>query len=128
MLEKLFETYVLGMMNYDKSDFMLIEKTETDLMINIKLNDIECGLLFITLNESLDRPSIILSNFIKKTKFDFFILFNDKDLVVMFTDHRDRLIPQYIPLKNENQIKLICGKPFIKNLIANRGVEYYGIN
>ena len=128
MLENLFETVVLGTMGFDKSDLSLIEGSETDVLIKVTLNNVECGLLSITTKDSLERPCIILSNFIKQTIFDFFIILNDKDLVVMFTDHKGRLFPQYIPLKNTNQIELICGKPFIKNLIANRGVEFYGIN
>jgi len=128
LLEKLFETYVLGIMGFEKSDISLIEKSETDVLFKVILNNIECGLLSITTKESLDRSSIILSNFIKKTIFDFFIILNEKDLVMMFTDHKGTLMPQYISLKNTNQIELICGKPFIKNLIANRGVEFYGID
>lgn len=113
---------------FDETDFSLVGQSEDNLLLKIKLNDIDCGLLSITTKDSLDRASIILSNTIKKTKFDFFILLNDKDLVIMFTDHQGSLLPQYIPLKNSNQIELVCGKPFIKNLIANRGVEYYAID
>lgn len=128
MLEKLFKTIVLGTMMFDRSDFSLVGQSEDDLLLKIKLNNVDCGLLSITNKESLDRASIILSNVIKKTKYDFFILFNNTDLVVMFTDHENNLFPQYISLQNSNQIELICGKPFIKNLISNRGVEYYGID
>jgi len=115
-------------MKFEKSDLTLIEKNHKNILINVKLNNIECGLISITTDESLERSSIILSNFIKKTKYDFFILLNDKALVIMFTDHVKTLIPQYIPLENTNQLELVCSKPFLKNLIANRGVEFYGVD
>ena len=52
----------------------------------------------------------------------------EKDLIILFTNHKNTLITKYIPLKNINQIELVCSKPFLKNLIANRGVEFYGIS
>ena len=125
MLDDLFQKYIIDTMKFSVNDLELINRSETDLLFNIKLNNIECGLLSITTDKSLERSSIILSNYIKNTHFDFFINLNEYDLVVMLTDHKNTLIPQYIPLKNKNQIELICGKSFLKNLIANRGVEYY---
>lgn len=115
-------------MKFDKSDLTLIDKNHKNILINVKLNNIDCGIISITTAESLERSSIILSNYILKTEYDFFILLNDTDLVVMFTDHEKRLMPQYIPLTNTNQIELVCSKPFLKNLIANRGIDFYGID
>ena len=115
-------------MKFTKDDLSLINSTETDILFNVKLNNIDCGLINITTNDNLERSAIILTNYIKNSEFDFFILLNSKDLIVIMTDHRNSIIPQYIPLKNNNQIELICGKTFLKNLIANRGVEYYDCN
>jgi len=114
-------------LGYVADDFISIKQTDTDALFKIKFNDIECGLLYISRKPELERETHILSTMIQKDKsLDFFILTNKKETVVTFTDHNGRLLPQYIDMKNGyNQMELICGKVFMKNLISNRGVEYY---
>ena len=125
---KLFKAIFIERLGYETTDFSLIDKSETDILMTISLNNIICGLLCITTSNDIDKRAKILAYQIMNSEIDFFILLNEIDLVIMITDHKNTLIPQYIPLKNKNQIELICGKSFLKNLIANRGVEYYGIN
>lgn len=125
MIEELLESVVVKIMKFDKeNDLTLLEGTNENALLKIKFNDVDCGLLMITTDDDLNRKAIILSNVIKQTTFDFFILLNPNDLVIMFTDHQGNLFPQHISTENKNMVELVCSKPFLKNLIANRGVEY----
>ncbi len=125
MLKELLEMVVVKIMKFDKEhDLTLLESTNENALLKVKFNDVDCGLLMLTTDCDLNRKAIILSNTIKNTIFDFFILMNVDNIIVMFTDHQGNLFPQHISTKNENMVELVCSKPFLKNLIANRGVEY----
>jgi len=124
VITEIFEETVLSTMKFEREDLTLMQYSENDALFKIAFNEVDCGMLMITEEKDLNRKSIIMSNVIKKTIFDFFILMNDLDLVVMFTDHQGTLFPQYVQAKNKNMVELVCGKPFLKNLIANRGVEF----
>jgi len=118
---------MIGKLQYNANDFKLLQSDNMNDLYKMIFNDIECGLLFISSKDTLDRETQILSTMIQKdSTLDFFILTNVKDTVVVFTDHKNTLVPQYIDMsKGLNLMELICGKPFMKNLISNRGVEYY---
>jgi hypothetical protein len=127
-LEQLFNDIVINRLKYARDDLRLIDNTDDYWLFRVYLNSVSCGLLCLTTQTSLDRTTHILAHTIMHTDLDFFIAINTRDAVIVLTDHRGRLIPQHIPIAQSNQLELICGKPFIKNLIANRGVEYYGID
>lgn len=121
------EEVMIAKLGYKETDFIPLETTHTDALYKIKFNEIECGLLYVSRKDTLDRETHILSTMIQNDKtLDFFILTNTSETVVAFTDHNGRLLPQYIDMRTGyNRMELICGKVFMKNLIANRGVEYY---
>ena len=114
-------------LGYNNDDFIPMCITDADQLYKMRFNGVECGLLYVSRKDKLDRETHILSTMIQKdTSLDFFILTNKNESVVIFTDHNNSLIPQYIDMqKGYNRMELICGKIFMKNLISNRGVEYY---
>lgn len=118
---------MIDKLGYDYEDFIPLEITKEDELFKMKFNGVECGLLYVSRKNSLKREAVILSTMIQRDKtLDFFILTNKKETIITFTDHINTLIPQYFNMQNGyNQLELICGKTFMKNLIANRGVEYY---
>ena len=61
-------------MKLTKDDLSLINSTETDILFNVKLNNIDCGLINITTNDNLERSAIILTNYIKNSEFDFLFI------------------------------------------------------
>lgn len=129
MLNYLFSHIVLGILKFDLSDLKLVERNETDVLLTVSLNSVTCGFIMLTGDQKLDRKAALLAEVIKSSKhFDFYILINSINAVAAFTDHQGSLFPQYIPLHKTNTLELTCSKPFLKNLIANRGVEYYGID
>lgn len=121
------EQVMIDKLGYDFDDLIPLQITVNNELFKVKFNNIECGLLYITDEDTIDRETHILSTMIQKDEsLDFVIVTNTLDVVIVFTDHNNRIMPQYIDLRNGyNKLELICGKIFMKNLISNRGVEYY---
>jgi hypothetical protein len=125
MLQTLLDDVILKTLKYEKSDFKILDWNDEVWLFSIHLNDVFCGMLCLSTKEDLAYQTKILTHQIMNSELDFIILMNDKNAVIVMTDHSRSIIPQYVPTNNRNLLELVCSKPFMKNLIANRGVEYY---
>ena len=127
MLDFLFTDVVLKTLKYDRSDLTILGDTNDVWLFGVHFNDVFCGLICLTTKteKEFEIQYNLLTHKIVHSELDFFILMNDLDAMIVMTDHNKTILPQHIQLKKRGMLELVCGKPFMKNLIANRGIEYY---
>ena len=119
----------LTKLGFDYSDFKLIKMDMMNELYKVILNDIDCGLVYISMvedNDLYERVPLLREIILKDETLDFFILTNGLKLIFVLTDHNGSLLPQTIDINNNpNILEMTCSKHFIKKLISNRGVNYY---